>query len=677
MSAAATLLVLLCTMGHSTGHAFEMLRFDLGRMTRNGWTAEGVSLGLGLREADQWSFRLAADSVHRSGWPQPIEQVGLDCPHVVLASGAVSCEDASLRFTLGKEQFRASGAHLALAREGDLHRLQLRRLSVAAGVVDLDASIGPDDWHIKVLAQDLDLGRVFELASASAPLPALAISEGRGTVEVRLSGAAAARRVVADLRMHDLGFSNESGLHAGEELDVNVMVSMDATPDGWRVSGDAAAKEGRLYIDPVYAEVSEAPFTAEWVARWRPDSQRLLVDRFYVVHPGVARLEGAARIAAERLERLTLTLAPTAFGPLYTTYLQPFAAGTPLDRLRTEGEVELRLGWGATRGAEAALVVRDVSLEDEGRRFGLSGVSGTLRWAERADGGASDVRWGAGHLYRVELGPGELLGRFQGRGFALERPLVQPVFDGALRLDRLEAENVGGADVTWTLSGQLAPVSLERVTAALEWPALAGSISGEIPAVRYARGVMHVEAPLLVRVFGGTIALRDLRMRRPFGIAPVLHADVDVRGISLDALTRTFSFGNIQGGLDGTIRDLVLEDWRPRAFDARFATPKNDPSPHRISQRAIQNLTRLGGAQAAMSRTFMRLFNEFSYQRLGLSCRLANGVCEMGGVKNAEQGYYIVEGGGIPRIDVIGYNRRVDWDTLVERLERVTRVEPP
>ncbi len=38
-------------------------------------------------------------------------------------------------------------------------------------------------------------------------------------------------------------------------------------------------------------------------------------------------------------------------------------------------------------------------------------------------------------------------------------------------------------------------------------------------------------------------------------------------------------------------------------------------------------------------------------------------------------GYYLVEGGGIPRIDVIGYSQRVDWDTLLQRLRRITAAQ--
>ena len=36
-----------------------------------------------------------------------------------------------------------------------------------------------------------------------------------------------------------------------------------------------------------------------------------------------------------------------------------------------------------------------------------------------------------------------------------------------------------------------------------------------------------------------------------------------------------------------------------------------------------------------------------------------------------EPGFIIVRGSGLPRLTVVGHNRRVDWPTLVERLAAV------
>ena len=53
---------------------------------------------------------------------------------------------------------------------------------------------------------------------------------------------------------------------------------------------------------------------------------------------------------------------------------------------------------------------------------------------------------------------------------------------------------------------------------------------------------------------------------------------------------------------------------------------------------------------------------------------LRDGVCAMGGITapSADQdSFVIVRGGGIPALDVIGYNSRVDWNELLDRLQRV------
>jgi hypothetical protein len=68
----------------------------------------------------------------------------------------------------------------------------------------------------------------------------------------------------------------------------------------------------------------------------------------------------------------------------------------------------------------------------------------------------------------------------------------------------------------------------------------------------------------------------------------------------------------------------------------------------------------------------LRFFEQFGYERLGVSCRLENNVCQMDGIERAPQGFVIVKGGGVPAISVIGYNRTVSWGELLERLKRIT-----
>jgi hypothetical protein len=153
---------------------------------------------------------------------------------------------------------------------------------------------------------------------------------------------------------------------------------------------------------------------------------------------------------------------------------------------------------------------------------------------------------------------------------------------------------------------------------------------------------------------------------------PRLTTDVEMRNLDLDLLTHTFSFGNITGRIDAEMKALELVNWEPVHFDARVASSAGD-YPRRISQAAVQNISSLGGAGAgaAIERSFLRFFKEFRYSALGLSCKLENGVCRMGGIENVPQGYVIVKGGGIPAITVLGYNRNVGWHELIARLKHV------
>jgi hypothetical protein len=165
-----------------------------------------------------------------------------------------------------------------------------------------------------------------------------------------------------------------------------------------------------------------------------------------------------------------------------------------------------------------------------------------------------------------------------------------------------------------------------------------------------------------------------MTLTEPLGNAPRFAADVEMRNLDLDLLTRTFSFGNITGRIDASVAGLELVNWKPVKLDAKLQSSAGD-YPRKISQAAVQNITALGGAgaSAAIQRSFLRFFEQFGYQRLGLSCRLERDVCRMGGVEDTPQGYVIVKGSGVPALSVMGYNRTVNWTDLVDRLKRIVQ----
>jgi hypothetical protein len=121
------------------------------------------------------------------------------------------------------------------------------------------------------------------------------------------------------------------------------------------------------------------------------------------------------------------------------------------------------------------------------------------------------------------------------------------------------------------------------------------------------------------------------------------------------------------------MKKLKLQNWKPVYMDAIIQTA-DGKHVKKVSQRAVENITALGGegTAAALQRTFLRFFKEFNYEKIGLSCELRNDVCKMGGVESTPTGFVIVKGKGAPSVNVNGYTKYVSLKDLIARMKRIT-----
>lgn len=635
--------------------AVENIALSVGRVDGGTWSTGELKLELAFPANDRVSARLHTGGLVLPGPFQAISHASVECPQAEVVAEGLRCVDAALR--LGGRN--GSAANLPVS-------------------VNLDQSNG--EWRLHLSAEDLQPGAIWAFAAGNGLVPAMEVSAGRLTLSLLLSDEASVPTAVVDVALTGARFSDAEGLHAGEDLSARVQWQLMDHGQHWRTHASLLIDAGQLFIDPVYVDAGATPLAVSARGEYRPASGELRVSEFQFHHRSVADMGGTLTIGGDgALQMLDMRLSRASLATLYRVYLQPFAIGTLLDALEVGGDVDAQLQWQpSAAGQRVQLNVHDAGIEDKAGRFRLFGLGGHLDWSPGEDTRATALAWQGGQIYRIDYGPGSLAGRFAGRRFRLEAPVSVPMLEGEVRIDALQAAAIGTPDLNWNFRGGVQPMSLQALTRALGWPSFGGSLAGNIPLVSYAGGTMAVDGSLNVSVFDGNLRIRELGIADPFGIIPVLRADVDVENLSLDALTSTFSFGKIQGRLQGRVHGLILKDWKPTTFDARFATPENDDSRHRISQRAVENLASLGGTGAVLSSTFLRLFEEFSYRRLGISCRLSRGVCEMDGVAPAEKGYYIVEGGGLPpRIDVLGFNRRVDWPVLLGRLKQINSAEGP
>jgi hypothetical protein len=343
-------------------------------------------------------------------------------------------------------------------------------------------------------------------------------------------------------------------------------------------------------------------------------------------------------------------------------------------QLRGGLQAELALAANGLQSAHAQLL--GVDAIDGKQRFALRGLDGDLRWTADAATMTSALHWNSGALYGIALGPTRIALRSQSRKLQLDRAADLPLLGGTLRVDQLDLTAPDASKGTRFVIGlSLLKLQVAQLAKALNWPAFAGTLDGTLPAARYENEVLSFDGGLTAQVFGGTLAIDKLATERPFGVAPTLSADLTIKGFDLKALTGVFGFGEITGRLDGHIRDLRLVDWSPVAFDAELHSDDKAPDRRRISQRAITDLSNVGGSGlvGGIQAQVLKVFQDFGYARLGIGCKLSNNICHMDGVGSAGAGYTIVEGSGLPHISVVGFEREVDWQTLVTRLKAATQ----
>jgi hypothetical protein len=404
---------------------------------------------------------------------------------------------------------------------------------------------------------------------------------------------------------------------------------------------------------------------------------------------------GSAAFAPDAsLQALDVSLHAADLAPWRERYLSGWLGLAGLADLDLRGglDADLAIAGGALQRADARL--HDVALADGQGRFRFAGLDGDVRFSAGAPVDSA-LQWREGQLYGLDFAAATLPLRSGSGELRLREPVTVPAFGGNLRFqDLVLRPPAGGEGLRLGFGLDVDRLDLGAIAKALGLPAFEGQLSGTIPDARYADETLEFGGGLDVQLFGGTVHVSQLSLERPFGVAPSLGADLALDDLDLHALTGVFDFGSIDGKLDGRIDGLRLVDWTATAFDADLhtdaAAAKRAGVRQRISQRAVQDISSVGDASfvASLQGRLIALFDDFGYRRIGISCRLANEVCTMDGLHPAgppaaapppgalappdtarsAPGFTIVEGAGLPRLTVVGYNRLVDWPTLLERL---------
>lgn len=602
-------------------------------------------------KSGEGALSIASDRVVRPD--RTLANIKLECAALTLTKNDVVCEKGGV--ALGSLSANWSGsispakqsATVLLESQGDKARATVEWSKAISAAVVLERFV---------------IKRLAPLVPKS--LPQLQDGTLNGRANLMLDG----ERVTStfDVTLANGKFSDAASLQAGEKIELKLTGTASGNwPAGVTIDAVLDAKQGEVFWDPIYVAVPGYQVTAKGVLT----PGRFVASSLATVIPKVGTLSAAADIAFDPFEVKQLSASTIALDlkSAYDAFVKPAFAQTLAGELSAEGKLDIGIAVTAGKTQRLYLKAQNVAVTDPRNRFTFTGLNADIPWV-RGEATGAQLSWSDAKFVGIPLGatniPLALAPRFiEARKFEI------PVLDGALAIDRvaLDHEDDGWVSV---LAGRVRPVSMEKLTTALNFPVMQGTLAAELPTIRYDGGRLSVNGDMIINVFAGEVRASQLELLDTLGRAPRFKGSFTARNLDLGLVTQTFKFGRMEGRIDADLKDLELANWRPVHVDARVESSPGDYR-KRISQQAVQNIGALGGAGAAVAiqRSVLRFFEEFGYDKLGITCKLRGNICEMGGVEEGPSGYILVKGGGVPQITVTGYNRRVGWNELINRVK--------
>lgn len=641
----------------------QALRSEAGTLTgveaRLDWPT-GAREGRLVLRAASIEVPLLGYRANAVDWQCPLQRMGSEgwqCEGAIRVRGAAGPRRLALRFDARETvaTLHAGDARVTYRSEAaldDRHQLRLERVPVAWLGAFLAGLWEEGRWTAGTLTGTVDM--------ALPPDDSITV----GT----------------DLQARGLGLETPDGLLAAADVAGRLRIGYASRAGQTRVDARLQARAGELLFQRFYTRFPSRPVDIH-VEATRQGEQAWSLPRIEWTDDGVLEASGSGVLAADgALRSLELHADLPDLAQARDRYFSGVLAPAGFGDLVLAGRLQADVGLREGRFERLHARLAGVNAVDAKARFALAGIDGDLAWTRAAAPGSSALRWDSGALFGIGLGPARFAFESARGELKLGAPVAVDALGGQLRLDHLRWQaptDEAGARFQFGLGVEA--LDLASLSQRLGWPAFTGTVTGRIPSARYQDDVLALDGALRMQMFGGSLEMDELVLERPFATAPTLSADVAIEDLDLQPLTRVFGFGEITGRLDGRIDDLRLVGWSPVSFDAKLQTDPGWKGRRRISQRAVRDISDVGGSGIAggLQARALKIFDDFGYARIGLGCRLRENVCTMEGIGSAGDGYMIVEGAGLPRIQVVGFRRRVDWPTLVSRLRAATAGQAP
>lgn len=662
-------------LGSAPVRALDAIVLEAREATVAGITTHGASVRLDVLSDKQTRLSVhAADAL----LPDPVGRLtnlSLICEKPVVADPRFGCDAARFFARGGPTGSIDTDLRLETNTKSGVSTFAGSGLKVAGTTAAFDGKLDAQGWTANVKTGTTAIPTFRTFVKPWFELPKDFTVDGKIAVEAAVADRG--KGVVADLaaKLSDAQFTNEAGDIVGEKLGFLLKARVSPREKDMGVDLDINGTAGQAFLSVVFFDFGKNPLSFKTTGALR-DSV-LTFDTMHVLQKDLSDISGQGQInLAPDIPAFTgdLTIAKLQFPAAYSTYMANILASSMLGDLATKGSLGGTVSVRDNGVGALHLLPKDLDLKDNKGRLFLSKVNGDISWAPAGGGEAraSKLTWTEGGAFGLSGGAAQLDFVAYGMNFALTQPAKLPVLDGAIDIREFAMGNLGADNMEVAFSGNVEPISMQLLAKAFGWPEFSGKLAASIPGVTLKNNLLTFAGNVESEVFGGKIVGSNIRLQDPLGNFPQLFADVRARDLDLGLVTNTFEVGSITGKLEADILGLELFGWSPVAFNARLATPPNDKSRHRISAKAVSSLSNVGGGGGgvvqALQSGVLKFFDEYSYDKLGITCKLRDDICEMSGIEKSGIGYYIVKGAGIPRIDIVGSAGRVRWSQLMSSI---------
>jgi hypothetical protein len=218
-------------------------------------------------------------------------------------------------------------------------------------------------------------------------------------------------------------------------------------------------------------------------------------------------------------------------------------------------------------------------------------------------------------------------------------------------------------------------VSLGELSQAFGLFALEGEMEGYFPDVRLTHRTLRVEGGGEFSLFGGVLRVSDISGEDLLSRYPQLAFSAEFHDIDLLQVTRTFDVGEMTGIVQGYLRDCKLFRGVPVQFDGRLETVPRAGVPRTLNVKAINTISLLGTGSkvTVLDRGLQKLFDNYTYERLGIGLQLDDDRFRLTGLEHRGERELFLKGRLPLRIDVVNARpgQTVSFKTMTERVANI------